>query len=155
MVLIRLALVPFLLASYISNKLAVATFSLIFAFATDLLDGWLCRRYNIVASGPRERYMDSAVDFTLVISMFTAFVIRDLYPIWLPVFIALIYLQFVITSGLDRPLYDPVGKYLGIFFFGIIGVTILMPEYSGDLLLCILGVLVLSLASRAYFFVRR
>ena len=155
MVLLRFVIIPFLLASYVDNRPTVATLLLLLASLTDLLDGWLCHRCNVITSGSLERYLDSLADFALVISMFSAFVMKSLYPSWVPPLITMAFLQFILTSGFNHPIYDPVGKYLGVFFFGTIGATILVPRYCGELLYCVIGFLTLSLVSRAYFFTRR
>ena len=38
------------------------------------------------------------------------------------------FLQFVVTSGLERPLYDPVGKYYGAALFAAVSITLISPN---------------------------
>jgi len=59
--------------------------------------------------------------------------------------------QFVLTSRRGRPIYDPVGKYYGVFLFCAVGVTLLLPYAAvrQALLVPILGFTVASLTSRA------
>lgn len=61
--------------------------------------------------------------------------------------------QFVLTSRRARPIYDPVGKYYGVFLFCAVGVTLLLPYAAvrQALLVAILGFTVASLTSRALF----
>jgi hypothetical protein len=52
---------------------------------------------------------------------------------------------------LRRPIYDPLGKYLGAFLFVVVGVTLLRPDpvVCRVLLLGIVGMCAASLASRS------
>jgi len=61
--------------------------------------------------------------------------------------------QHPLTSGLRRPVYDPVGKYYGVFLFAAIGVTLALPDFAVryTLLISILGLTVASVASRSVF----
>ena len=61
--------------------------------------------------------------------------------------------QHSLTSGLRRPVYDPVGKYYGVFLFAAIGVTLALPDVAVcyTLLISILGLTVASVASRSVF----
>ena len=61
--------------------------------------------------------------------------------------------QHTLTSGLRRPVYDPVGKYYGVFLFAAIGVTLALPDFAVcyTLLISILGLTVASVASRSVF----
>jgi hypothetical protein len=61
--------------------------------------------------------------------------------------------QFVLTSRRARPIYDPVGKYYGVFLVCAVGVTLLLPYAAvrQALLVAILGFSVASLTSWAMF----
>ena len=63
--------------------------------------------------------------------------------------------QHSLTSGLRRPIYDPVGKYYGVFLFAAIGVTLALPDFAVcyTVLISILGLTVASVASRSVFLV--
>jgi len=67
--------------------------------------------------------------------------------------IGAMFLQFILTSGLRRPVCDPVGKYYGVFLFAAIGVTLALPDFAVcyTLLISILGLIVASVASRSVF----
>jgi len=49
-------------------------------------------------------------DVPMVLAAFSAFVIKGVYPFWTLLLIGAMFLQFILTSGLRRPVYDPVGK---------------------------------------------
>jgi phosphatidylglycerophosphate synthase len=101
--------------------LATCVFAL--ACVTDLLDGQIAKRTSV--SPPLGGYADPAADFLLVLGAFSAFVVKDVYPIWTVVVIVLMFLQFVLTSGRQGPLYDPVGKYYGAALFAAVGITLI------------------------------
>jgi phosphatidylglycerophosphate synthase len=121
------------------------------ACLSDALDGWLARRCRVSPSlGP---YADAAADFVLVVSAFSAFVLRGVYPSWTLALLGLMFLQFVLTSGSERPRYDPFGKYYGVLLFGLAGVTLAFPVPVVSRLtpVTLLGLTVVSLASRIAF----
>ena len=124
------------------------------AIFTDTLDGHLARRLGVGPSlGP---YLDAAADFVFVLAAFSAFVYRGLYPRWTLLLLVAMFLQFVFTSGRERPVYDPVGKYYGVFLFASIALTLAFPRPEAYRLVLI-GMLVFtagSLASRYAFFRR-
>jgi CDP-diacylglycerol--glycerol-3-phosphate 3-phosphatidyltransferase/cardiolipin synthase len=61
--------------------------------------------------------------------------------------------QFVLTSKLARPIYDPLGKYYGVFLFCAIGATLALPHPSVYLAVMafILGFTIASVISRTMF----
>jgi CDP-diacylglycerol--glycerol-3-phosphate 3-phosphatidyltransferase/cardiolipin synthase len=98
----------------------------IITFGTDVLDGHLSRRFRASASvGP---YLDALADFIFVVTAFAAFVRQGDYPAWLLILIGLMFLQFVLSSGLRRPVYDPIGKYYGAMLFAAVGATVAFPR---------------------------
>jgi CDP-diacylglycerol--glycerol-3-phosphate 3-phosphatidyltransferase/cardiolipin synthase len=122
------------------------------AVLTDALDGHVARRLEVASPflGP---YSDAVADFVLVLAAFSAFVLKGLYPFWtLPLIVAM-FAQFVLTSRPAQPMYDPVGKYYGVFLFCTVGVTLVLPYAAvrQALLVVILGFIVASLISRAMF----
>lgn len=100
----------------------------LFAIAclTDLLDGQIAKRAGVSPS--LGSYADATADFLLILGAFSAFVVKGLYPFWTLVIVVLMFLQFVVTSGLQRPHYDPVGKYYGAALFGAVGITLVLDN---------------------------
>jgi phosphatidylglycerophosphate synthase len=135
------------------NLLATCVFAL--ACVTDLLDGQITKRTN--SSPCLGGYADPAADFLLILGAFSAVGIRDVYPAWTVVVIVLMFLQFVLTSGRQGPLYDPVGKYYGAALFASIAATLLLPEAAvrTTIPLAVLGFTAASVASRSLFLSRQ
>jgi CDP-diacylglycerol--glycerol-3-phosphate 3-phosphatidyltransferase/cardiolipin synthase len=148
---IRVAAAPLFLYTF-SNDLTAWTLCLfLFACLTDALDGFLARRLGVSQFlGP---YFDATADFLLILAAFSAFAIKGMYPFWTLFLIGAMFLQFILTSGSERPVYDPVGKYYGAFLFAAIAVTLLWPDFAvcHTVLISILGLTVASVASRSVF----
>ena len=119
------------------------------AVFTDALDGHIARRLGGASPflGP---YSDAVADFVLVLAAFSAFVLRGIYPFWILLLIVAMFAQFVLTSRLKRPIYDPVGKYYGVFLFLATGVTLVLRHVAvrQAVLVIILGFTIASVISR-------
>ena len=79
---------------------------------------------------------------------------KGLYPLWMILLIVAMFIQFVLTSRLERPVYDPVGKYYGLFLFCAIGATVALPDavVRQAVLVGTLGFTAATLISRSLFF---
>ena len=138
------------------NDLTMWTLGIfLFACFTDALDGYLVRRLGV--SPYLGAYFDATADFLLVLAAFSAFVMEGIYPFWTLFLIGSMFAQFIVTSGLRRPLYDPVGKHYGVFLFVAIGVTLVSPKPAvyNAVLVGIVGFTVASVASRSVFLLRK
>lgn len=91
---------------------------LVMALFSDIIDGYLARRLN--ATSNKGAYLDVTADFILILTCFTAFIIRGWYPHLILLLITVMFLIFIATSNLKKPVYDPLGKYLGSVLMGII-----------------------------------
>lgn len=152
---VRVASAALFLYAFINDLKTWAICIFLFACFTDAFDGHLARRLGVSPS--LGTYFDATADFLLILAAFSAFVMKGLYPFWTLLLIGAMFLQFILTSGLERPLYDPVGKYYGVFLFAAVGITLVFPEsvvYNG-VLVSIIGFTVVSVASRSVFFLRR
>jgi CDP-diacylglycerol--glycerol-3-phosphate 3-phosphatidyltransferase/cardiolipin synthase len=153
--LFRSFLAPLLFYTFI-NDLKIWTISLFFfACFTDYLDGYLVRRLDITSPSSLETYLDAIADFSIIFTMFLAFFLKQIYPYWILILIGVFFLQFVITSGLKNPVYDPVGKYTGLFFFVVIIITLLFPQpiVYNVVLICIIGFTAISVLSRSVYLI--
>ena len=123
---VRFIAAPLFLYAFVNGLTAWAVGIFIVAVLTDALDGHVARRLGGASPflGP---YSDAVADFFLVLAAFGAFVIEGLYPFWTLLLIIVMFAQFILTSRLARPIYDPVGKYYGVFLFCAIGVTLVLP----------------------------
>ena len=141
--------------SLVQNLSAWAVGVFLFACATDAIDGNLARRWRVSPSlGP---FADPLADSVLVLASFSAFVSQGIYPLWTLLLIGVMFLQFVWTSGCKTPVYDPVGKYYGLFLFAAVGVTLAVP-WPEVRLATLVGLPVftaVSLGSRIMFLLRR
>jgi CDP-diacylglycerol--glycerol-3-phosphate 3-phosphatidyltransferase/cardiolipin synthase len=98
--------------------------------------------------------LDITADFLLVLTAFSAFVVKGIYPLWALLLISLMFTQFIVTSILGRILYDPVGRFYGTFLFAVIGVTLALPKplVYFSLLAGVLAMTIVSVTSRSVFF---
>lgn len=123
--------------------------------ASDLLDGRVARALHVAS--PRGARLDVWADLAVVLCGFGAFALLGIYPSWLLLVFAAMFMQFVITSRrAGRPLYDPIGKYYGAVLFGMIGVTLAFPD-RGLMVGMTVGIVTLtavSVASRWYRLLR-
>ena len=142
---IRFVAALLFLYTFANDLMAVALSIFLFAVFTDALDGHVARRLGGASPflGP---YSDAVADFFLVLAAFSAFVLKGLYSLWLLLLIAGMFIQFILTSRLARPIYDPVGKYYGVFLFCAIGVTLVLPHASVRQAVPV-GILVFTIAS--------
>lgn len=151
----RVACAALFFYTFINDERTWATGVFLFACFTDAFDGYLARRLGVGPSlGP---YFDATADLILIAAAFSAFVVKGTYPLWTLLLIVGMFLQFIWTSGRAQPLYDPVGKYYGVFLFAAIGVTLAFPRPAlcSVVLVGIVGFTAASLVSRIVFFRRR
>ena len=115
---------------------------------TDILDGISARKLNVASNFGG--YFDAVADFILIFVAFFTLVIKEIFPFWVLIIIGLMFLQFIITSKIERPIYDPIGRYSGVFLFVIIGISITFPDTTlyFYLLISIIGFAIIALISR-------
>ncbi|MFX1427247.1 MAG: CDP-alcohol phosphatidyltransferase family protein [Promethearchaeota archaeon] len=126
--------------------LAIIIFSI--AVITDIIDGIIARKLNVCSSFGS--YFDVLADFLLIFFVYISFVINGLYPFWLLILIGFMFIQFIITSRLKKPIYDPVGKYIFIILIIMVFITFISSESPVCNINCFvfLGFSTISLVSR-------
>lgn len=131
-------------------RVVVSIIIFIIALFTDCLDGFIARKLKVTSN--YGAYLDTIADFILIFSIFLAFVIAGLYPYWILILIIFMFLQFILTSGIKKPIYDPIGKYYGAFLFASAGVTLILPLFYINEILILLIVMIsfISLLTRFY-----
>ena len=151
---IRVILAPIFFLTIINNLLIYSLIIFLLALVTDFLDGYISRKWDVFSS--KGAYFDITADFILIMAGFSAFVIRDIYPFWIIIIIVSMFIQFIITSKSKILVYDPVGKYYGVFLFIIIFIDLIINNSSINLLLVILIVIftVISIISRLLFILK-
>lgn len=145
---LRLASIPWLLQALNQHHQAWAIGLLLLAGLTDILDGHLARKLGVCSTFGA--YFDVSADLALVLAAFATFARQGIYPAWTLLLIGAMFAQFVLTSRLGRPVYDPVGKYYGAFLLVGSGITVALPDFAVcyTLLAAILGLTLASLSSR-------
>lgn len=153
--IIRILLVPIFLYAFFSNLKIWSIGIFILACLTDAIDGYLARKLD--ASSSFGAYLDVTADFILISTGFSALIIKGIYPSWTFFIIVFMFLQFILTSKTKIPVYDPVGKYYGLFLLLIIFITLLSSENSIHLILLLLLVIftIVSIISRLIILMRR
>ena len=152
--MIRIILAPIFFISIINFPIySISIFG--FAMLTDIIDGYLARKWNVTSS--KGAYFDITADFIFVIAGFSAFIINGIYPFWLLIIIIFMFIQFIITSKSKNPIYDPVGKYYGAFLFFSIFINLIINNITINSLLTIIIVLftIISITSRFLFIFKK
>lgn len=121
--ILRIILAVILFYSFLSELRIFSIIIFIFAILTDFLDGYFARRLKVTSN--YGAFLDTIADFVLIITIFSAFTIVKLYPYWILILITIMFLQFILTSGMKKPIYDPLGKYYGAFLFICVFITLI------------------------------
>ena len=79
--LLRFALIPILILFCLSKQYILAILILTLSGITDILDGTIARRYNVISNFGK--LMDPLADKATQISLLTVLFIRELIPIWI------------------------------------------------------------------------
>ena len=90
----RMITVPFFIAAYMTGHFFIAFVLFVAASLTDMLDGKIARKYNLVTNFGK--IMDPLADKLLVCSALIAFVDMDLMPTWIVMII--IAREFIISG---------------------------------------------------------
>ena len=145
---LRIIILPLFLYAFFLNFKTFSFLVFLFLSLTDVLDGYLARKMNV--SSYKGAYFDTAADFILLLTTFTAFVLKGIYPSWILFLMTFIFLQFILTSKIRMPVYDPVGKYWGTVLFGAALITLIFENMLlyGFITLFIFLFAIVSLISR-------
>ncbi|MCK9152251.1 CDP-alcohol phosphatidyltransferase family protein [Methanobacterium alcaliphilum] len=147
----RLMLSPAIVYTYLNGEYMISLLIFVFAACTDFFDGYIAREMD--SETDSGAFLDVLSDFILIISCFSAFIARDLYNPLILVLIILMFAIFMATSNFNKPIYDPVGKYLGSYLMLMIIVTFLFPgtDIIGPLQLSFVLFCIVSITSRLVF----
>jgi len=118
------------------------------------MDGYVARKMD--ATSNVGAYMDVAADFVLIMACFSAYVLVGWYDPLVLVLIITMFSLFIATSGLETPVYDPVGKYMGTFLMGMVIISLLLPQtlVRQILMISLTMFCLFSIVSRLFFFYR-
>jgi CDP-diacylglycerol---glycerol-3-phosphate 3-phosphatidyltransferase len=125
---LRVAALPLFYYLYTMGNVAACLGLLAFCAATDFFDGYLARKLGTTSKFGA--YYDATTDFIFIMGIFGIFHAVGFYPIWLLLFIAASFIQFLATSYLSKKMYDPVGRYLGSSLYIGVVLTLLWPTLA-------------------------
>lgn len=123
---LRLASAPLLWWLIVDFRSGPALLCVGFAMVSDVLDGWLARRFG--SPSRLGAYFDTVTDFLVIMAGYSAFAHLGVYPAWLVGLIALAFLVFLLSSRLTQAIYDPVGRHIGAVLFVAIATTLLFQD---------------------------
>ena len=112
----------------------IAVFAL--TIASDILDGFLARKYNLVLD--KGSKIDVICDFLFILFSTLAIVLIDLAPAWFLLIIILKIIEFFATSGNGALKYDRLGTYVAYMFYAFPIVAILINSKNITLILTII-----------------
>ena len=125
---LRIAALPLFFYLHNQGNIILCLILLAFCAVSDFFDGYLARKLN--ATSRFGAYYDATTDFILTAGIFATFYSKGFYPLWLPLLIAVSFVQFLATSHYAKKLYDPVGRYLGSALYIGVVLTLLWPKQA-------------------------
>ena len=142
------AVILFLLISI--DQIGIALFVFLLTLASDALDGHIARKIEVCST--LGGYLDATADFSVVSLALLAYILQSIYPYWMLLLVLIMFTQFLVTSQVKKPIYDPIGKYYGTFVMGIVGFTLLdcQSPIVQIIPLFLLSFTILSIVSRIY-----
>ncbi|WP_051332734.1 CDP-alcohol phosphatidyltransferase family protein [Cucumibacter marinus] len=100
-----------------------AALLLALAIATDFADGRLARHFG--TSSDFGAWFDVWADFALILAGFTGLALTGMISLWPILAIVFAFLAFIASSASERPVYDPVGRYIGGALMGALMLVLL------------------------------
>lgn len=137
---VRFIAAPIFFYTFLNGLFLISAFIIILALITDVLDGYVARKLDVTSD--IGAYLDVISDFVLIVACFLAYVIKGWYDLLILFLIIAMFLLFVATSGLKKPVYDPMGKYLGGYLMLMILISLLFPEVIVRQILLIVLILI-------------
>lgn len=139
---LRIVLVPFFVWQYMRGNQIVALVIFLIVQLTDLLDGMIARRFNLITSFGK--LMDPLADKLLLISVLICFTITNKLPLWVLLVIAAKELLLIIGGAYALKKHMVVqsqflGKMATVLFAGMV-VAVLLSLSPLDTILMYAGV---------------
>ncbi len=133
---LRLVLIPFLLWAIQINATSFCVGLILLAMVSDLLDGFLARRWQVASR--RGTFVDALADFLFLFSGFLALAWMGVVPWWFLLLLLLSFAHFIEGLWRETP-YDPIGKYIGAYLYGFLLLIFLVPNPWLHQLLLVIG----------------
>ncbi len=92
----RIILVPIFIFTYLNDQGPIALTIFIIAGFTDLLDGYIARKYNLITT--IGTLLDPLADKLMLLSVLTCMTLKNILPIWVPALMYLKELSLVVGS---------------------------------------------------------
>ena len=127
----RALLAPMAVYLILAEQWQAMGWLLLYTLITDLADGELARRWNIVS--PLGGLLDHSSDAILVTSILGALAVQGYITPFLPVLVVLAFTQYTLDSKAlqGQPLRaSKIGRYNGILYFIVSGFPILQPVFD-------------------------
>lgn len=147
----RIIFAPIFFYTFLNELYLISITIFMMASITDVLDGHIARKMD--SSSDLGAYLDVTADFVLIFTCFLACIIKGWYDPLILMLIITMFILFIGTSGLKKPIYDPVGKYLGTYLLLMIFISLLFPELliRQILLIFLVSLFLISILSRLFF----
>jgi len=152
---VRFLAAPIFIYVFLNDLFLISASILVLTLITDVLDGHIARKLD--ATTDFGAYLDVTADFILIVACFVAYVIHGWYNPLILLPIVGMFLLFVATSGLAKPIYDPIGKHIGTYLMLMVFISLLFPlPFLREALLVLLVVICLaSMAARFSVYVNK
>lgn len=130
--LIRLLLVPVFVWLFLTDRTVAAAVIFIFSGITDVLDGYIARKYNVISDAGK--ILDPLADKLTQFSAFICLYITELVPLWMPVIyffkeLATLIGAFVVFRKGKVVVKSRVfGKLATLFVFAFVSVVIIFGD---------------------------
>lgn len=129
---LRVIMIPFFVFFYLTGKVYIADVLFILASLTDMLDGKIARKYNLVTNFGK--FMDPLADKLLVAAALICFVEVDRVPAWIVLII--ISREFIISGF--RLVAAEGGKVIAAGYWGkiktavtMVTIIFMIPNFGG------------------------
>ena len=130
---LRVIMIPFFVFFYLTEKVYIADILFIVASLTDMLDGKIARKYNLVTNFGK--FMDPLADKLLVAAALICFVEVDRIPAWIVLII--ISREFIISGF--RLVAAEGGKVIAAGYWGkiktavtMVTIIFMIPNFGGS-----------------------
>lgn len=133
---LRVIIIPFLVWTIQEEAYSVTIVLILTAMASDLLDGYLARKWKVASQ--RGIFVDAVADFLFLFSGFVALYWQQSLPWWFLVLLLLSFAHFIEGVWRKQP-YDPIGKYLGSYLYVFLLLTFFIADEVLDQCLLIIG----------------
>lgn len=130
--LVRLALVAVVIYFFVTHQMVGALVCFLAAGATDLLDGYIARKYDLIT--PWGKLLDPLADKLMLLTVLTCFLIQGVIPVWILCLVlckelAMIVGAFCLLKTRKVVVYANIFGKLGTFAFTVAVVLLFLHQW--------------------------